>query len=165
MPGPGGSVGRRGQARPSGPRCERPWAGARRSGRAAISACPWRPRPALDRRRRSRKSRRGRYLTSAHECGHRRCSPRCQEHIAGCFASPCIADLCDCISQQPFERATQRGFVTSTMTTTADGGAQTAPARERVDFWFDPACPFCWITSRWILETEKVRNIKCTSMS
>ncbi len=50
--------------------------------------------------------------------------------------------------------------MTSTMTTTADRSAQTAPARERVDFWFDPACPFCWITSRWILETEKVRNIK-----
>ena len=49
--------------------------------------------------------------------------------------------------------------MTSTMTTTADRSAHTAPARERVDFWFDPACPFCWITSRWILETEKVRNI------
>jgi len=49
--------------------------------------------------------------------------------------------------------------VTSTMTTTAEESVQTAPARERVDFWFDPACPFCWITSRWILEAEKVRNI------
>jgi hypothetical protein len=31
--------------------------------------------------------------------------------------------------------------------------------RDTADFWFDPACPWAWMTSRWMMEVEKVRPV------
>jgi DSBA-like thioredoxin domain len=38
--------------------------------------------------------------------------------------------------------------------------AADAQDREDMQFWFDPLCPWAWITSRWMLEVEKVRPVR-----
>jgi len=38
--------------------------------------------------------------------------------------------------------------------------ATSTDSREKVQFWFDPLCPWAWITSRWMLEVEKVRPVE-----
>ena len=42
---------------------------------------------------------------------------------------------------------------------TAPADATDAEETVHADMWFDPACPWAWMTSRWLLEVEKVRPV------
>ena len=44
--------------------------------------------------------------------------------------------------------------------TTEDTVDSTEQERTPVDFWFDPLCPWAWMSSRWLLEVENVRPIE-----
>jgi 2-hydroxychromene-2-carboxylate isomerase len=37
-----------------------------------------------------------------------------------------------------------------------------APDSGHAEFWFDPLCPWAWMSSRWMGEVEKVRNVDVT---
>jgi 2-hydroxychromene-2-carboxylate isomerase len=41
-------------------------------------------------------------------------------------------------------------------------GLVTANARASVEMWFDPICPWAWLTSRWLMEVEQVRAVEVT---
>ena len=38
----------------------------------------------------------------------------------------------------------------------------TAKAKASVEMWFDPICPWAWMTSRWLMEVEQVRDVEVT---
>jgi hypothetical protein len=40
--------------------------------------------------------------------------------------------------------------------------SEQATERTPVDFWFDPLCPWAWMTSRWVLEVAKARPLDIT---
>ena len=35
-------------------------------------------------------------------------------------------------------------------------------AKASVEMWFDPICPWAWLTSRWLMEVEQVRDVEVT---
>ena len=35
-------------------------------------------------------------------------------------------------------------------------------AKAAVEMWFDPLCPWAWLTSRWLMEVEQVRDVEVT---
>ncbi len=35
----------------------------------------------------------------------------------------------------------------------------TAADRKTADFWFDPVCPWAWMTSRWLIEVQDLRPV------
>jgi 2-hydroxychromene-2-carboxylate isomerase len=35
-------------------------------------------------------------------------------------------------------------------------------AKASVEMWFDPVCPWAWMTSRWLMEVERVRDVEVT---
>ncbi|MDQ1627519.1 MAG: hypothetical protein QOI54_1263 [Actinomycetota bacterium] len=45
------------------------------------------------------------------------------------------------------------------MSPSPDGVPDRSPDRATADFWFDPICPWAWITSRWIIEAARVREL------
>jgi protein-disulfide isomerase-like protein with CxxC motif len=46
----------------------------------------------------------------------------------------------------------------SDVITATAGTADATAGRDVADFWFDPLCPWAWITSRWIIQASEVRS-------
>ncbi len=44
----------------------------------------------------------------------------------------------------------------------ADAKDSPRTSGDAVEMWFDPICPWAWMTSRWLMEVEKLRDIEVT---
>ena len=44
----------------------------------------------------------------------------------------------------------------------ADAKDSPKTSRDAVEMWFDPICPWAWMTSRWLMEVETLRDIEVT---
>ncbi len=49
--------------------------------------------------------------------------------------------------------------MTETVSTSTDAASHAGTDRQAADFWFDPVCPWAWMTSRWMVEVERVRPV------
>ncbi len=50
-------------------------------------------------------------------------------------------------------------MATITTTDTRERSEESASVRATADFWFDPICPWAWMTSRWMTEVSRVRDV------
>ena len=51
---------------------------------------------------------------------------------------------------------------TENSTDNTEKNGATSTTRSAAEFWFDPLCPWAWMTSRWMTEVEKVRPVDVT---